>query len=122
MSCLSLCFSCGPDVDENALTIEKVLPGYWELIHAARNGKTTSSLEGTYFEFDTLGNISTNFSGNQAISGFKIAENSILYSESNKEKKLDYLLKSQDTLVFNTVLKKIHNFELTLLRVNKESK
>ncbi len=121
LSCTVLFFSCVQESKEDTLSIENVLPGYWELINATRNGKAVPSLEGTYFEFDTLGNISTNFSGNQVVADFEIVENSILYKESNKSNKLDFTIKGPDTLNFSTVMRKIFNFELTLLRVEKES-
>ena len=115
-------YNCASDPAEEALTIDDVLPGYWEIAEAKRNGKVTSTLKGGYFEFDTLQSMTTNWSGaGQIVSDYKILDNSVTYTESNKkDQKLEFEIKALDTIVFNTVLKKIHKFELTLLRVDKE--
>jgi|GEM_PF-1284927 len=119
--CALLCilFSCIREPKEKPLIIEEVIPGYWELISASRNGKNVPSLEGAYFEFDSLGTISTNFSGKQVVTEYIIDDQSIIYQEFGKDNRLDYLIKGFDTLQFNTVMRKIFNFELTLLRTEK---
>ena len=121
-SAFGLFFNCTSDSAEELLKIEEVLPGYWEIIEAKRNGKVTSTLKGGYFEFDTLQSMTTNWSGaGQIVSSYDVLDNSVTYTESNKkDQKLSYEIKALDTIVFNTVLKKIHKFELTLLRVDKE--
>jgi hypothetical protein len=123
-SLLALCFlnNCTSDPAEEDLTIEDVLPGYWEITEAKRNGKVASTLKGGYFEFDTLQSMTTNWSGaGQIVSDYKVLNNSVTYTESNnRDQKLDLEIKALDTIVFNTVLKKIHKFELTLLKVDKE--
>ena len=119
ISVLLLTSSCIGEPKEAPLVIEDVLPGYWELISATRNGSNVPSLQGAYFEFDTLGNISTNFSGDQVFTAYSINDNAILYKDSGKETKLDFLIKSSDTLQFNTEMRKIFKFELTLLRSEK---
>ncbi len=119
---LGFVYSCASDPTEKVLTIEEVLPGYWEIVEAKRNGKATSTLKGGYFEFDTLQSMTTNWSGaGQIVSNYEVLEDAVTYTESNKkDQKLDFEIKALDTIVFNTTLKKIHKFELTLLRVDKE--
>jgi len=119
-SLLCLLFACVAEPKEAPLTIEEVLPGYWEVINATRNGNQVPSLENAYFEFDSLGTISTNYSGKQVVTDYKFVDQSIIYQESKKENKLDFKIKSRDTLQLNTIIRKIHNFELTLLRTEKE--
>lgn len=117
ISALYLVFSCVKESEE--LVIEDVLPGYWELISATRNGSSVPSLQGAYFEFDTLGAISTNFSGEQVLTDYTINDNSILYTDSGTETKMDFQIKTADTLIFKTEMRKIFKFELTLLRSDK---
>lgn len=116
------CFflSCVGEPKEDPLAIDKVLPGYWELVEAKRNGKPAPSLQGTYFEFDSLGVISTNLTGEQVVTEYKIENNSILYDGAKEQNKLDFHVNSIDTLTFNMVMRKIHKFELVLLKSEKK--
>ncbi len=116
---LALVLSCAGEPKDKPILIEDVLPGYWELIAATRNGKPVPSLQGAYFEFDTLNTISTNFTGKQVVSDYQLSEQSILYKEGKNESKLDFIIKDMDTLQFNTEMRKIFKFELTLLRTDK---
>lgn len=119
---LGFLYNCTSEPKEEELLIEDILPGYWEMLEAKRNGNNVPSLKDAYFEFDTLQTMTTNYSGaGQIVSTYKIVDNSIMYKEANsKDQKLDFTIKSPDTIVFNTVLRKIHKFELTLLRSEKE--
>lgn len=119
---LGFLYNCASEPKEEELLIEDILPGYWEMLEAKRNGNNVPSLKDAYFEFDTLQTMTTNYSGaGQIVSTYKIVDNSIIYQEANsKDQKLDFTIKSPDTIVFNTVLRKIHKFELTLLRSEKE--
>jgi len=122
ISCCSfvLVFSCVGEPKEKPLVIEDVLPGYWELIEATRNGKPVPSLQGAYFEFDSINTISTNFSGQQVVTDYRLEEQSLIYTEKKKDTKMDFTIRDIDTLQFNTEMRKIHKFELTLLRTEKK--
>jgi len=118
ITCILL--SCLGEPKEAPLTIDKVLPGYWELINATRNGNPAPTLQGTYFEFDSLGVISTNLTGEQVVTEYTIEDNTILYDGAGKQNKLDFKINSIDTLTFNMVMRKIHKFELTMLKSEKK--
>lgn len=116
-----LFFQCTIEPTDAPMAIEDVLPGNWELVGATRNGKKITSLTGTYFEFDSLGTISTNLGGEEVITDFKVQENSIVYNQANVEKKLDFTVRHEDTLQFNLTMREIWNFELTLHRIKGEN-
>lgn len=119
---LGFLFNCESEPKEKPLLITDLLPGYWELIDAKRNGKDVPSLKGAYFEFDTNKTISTNWSGQQVVSSYHIDGNAIVYQAENKDQKLDFTINSQDTLQFTTIMRKIWNFEFTLVKADKENK
>jgi len=112
--------SCTPEPKDPPLTIEEVLPGYWELLSATRNGKAVPSLEGTYFEFDTLGAVSTNFTGEQVVTDFNIVDSSFVYNQGGKDSKFDFRIIHLDTLMLTTKMRRIFKFELLLHRAVKE--
>jgi hypothetical protein len=112
--------SCTQDPKEPALIIEEVLPGYWELISATRNGKSVPSLENTYFEFDSLGTVSTNFTGEQVVTEYNIVDSTIIYNQEGTSSKFDFNIIHQDTIVLNTVMRKIFKFELLVHRAVKK--
>jgi len=112
--------SCSPEPKEPPILIEEVLPGYWELINATRNGKSVPSLEGTYFEFDSLGAVSTNFTGQQVVTDYTIADSSIIYNNEGRDTKLDFSIIHPDTLMLKTKMRKIFKFELLVQRAVKE--
>lgn len=119
---LGYLFNCTSEPKEKEYLPEETLPGYWELLEAKRNGKNVPSLKGAYFELGSDKTISTNYSGEQVVSDYTIIDNSIVYQDSSKDQKLDFTILSQDTIVFETILRKIWKYELTLLRVDKMNK
>jgi len=112
--------SCTTEPEDPPILIEEVLPGYWELINANRNGKTVSSLEGTYFEFDSLGTVSTNFTGEQVVTDYNIVDSSIVYKNEGSDTNFDFHIVHPDTLMLKTTMRKIFKFELLVHRAVKE--
>ncbi len=112
--------SCTPEPKDPPLIIEEVLPGYWELISATRNGKSVPSLEGTYFEFDSTGTVSTNFTGEQVVTDYNILDSAIIYNHEGNNSKFDFRIMHSDTMMLKTEMRKIFKFELLVHRAVKE--
>ncbi|TNE61969.1 MAG: hypothetical protein EP344_05435 [Bacteroidetes bacterium] len=66
--------SCEEDTNTNG----PALSGRWELANGFRNGKETETLSGTYFQFDTDGNMITNLPvGPEQLMPYKLEKNII---------------------------------------------
>ena len=73
------------------------LQGQWNLESAARNDKPTSSLEGTFMNFNN-GKMKCNFTGEEVETDFSVLDNQV--SQNNQTYSLDSLAGS--TLVVST--------------------
>lgn len=114
---VSILFSqCAPDsAEEKEPTLNEVLPGTWLLVNASRNGKPTSTLEGVYFNFDTLGMVKTNLSGIELNAVCNIEESTFSYKEGQETRLYNTEIIHQDTINISTKIR-IFDFALLLSR------
>ena len=114
---LMFSLSCASDHSntEDKLTLESVLPGDWHLIEAHRNEKLISTLQGVYFNFDSLGNVSTNLSGQEIQTKYQLEEDSFSYLEAGESKNYQTRIVSADTINIATKIQ-IFDFNLLLAR------
>lgn len=102
---------------EKEATLEEVLPGTWELVSATRSGKPTTTLQGVYFNFDTLGMIKTNLSGIELNAKCEINDTGFLYREGQEERSYKAEIIHQDTINISTKIR-IFDFALLLSRAS----
>lgn len=116
---LILCSQCALDsAEEKEPTLNEVLPGTWLLVSASRNGKPTSTLEGVYFNFDTLGMVKTNLSGIELNANCNIEENTFSYKEGQETRQYNAEIIHQDTINISTKIR-IFDFALLLSRASE---
>lgn len=113
--------SCATETtQEKVLTLEEVLPGDWHLIEAKRNKKPTTTLQGVYFNFDTLGKVTTNFTGAELNTDYKQNPDGFSFVFENKEMNYVAQILDKDTLNIQTKVR-IFDFDLTIVRGNKQN-
>lgn len=113
---LILCSQCASEpAKEKEPTLEEVLPGSWELVSASRNGKPTTTLEGVYFNFDSLGMVTTNLTGRELKTDCTINENTFSYKEGSDVRLYDAQIIHPDTIDISTKIR-IFDFALRLSR------
>ena len=115
---LILCSQCASEpAKEKEPTLSEVLPGTWQLVSASRNGKPTTTLEGVYFNFDTLGMVKTNLSGIELNTACEIQESTFSYKEKQEERLYQAEIIHKDTISISTKIR-IFDFALVLSRAN----
>ena len=117
---LILCTQCASEpAQDKEPTLEEVLPGTWGLVSAKRNGKPTTTLQGVYFNFDTLGMVTTNLTGRELKTQCTINESTFSYKDGMDERTYDTQIIAQDTINISTKIK-IFDFSLMLSRTGQE--
>ncbi|MEL6865488.1 MAG: hypothetical protein AAFP19_13765 [Bacteroidota bacterium] len=92
----------------------KDLYGHWNVVAAKRNGQTTESLYGAYFEFQDDGTMLTNISGEDDETPFEYKEGSLI---QNGPQPLNYAVDFQSDSTLMLVLEiQGTKFEMSLLR------
>ena len=92
---------CG---DDNSIQIAD-LTGRWEIQEAFRDGKSTDTMEGMYFEFVEDGQLTTNMTGADETYRFELDGNKVQQREGTIE--TDYVIESllEQELILTTTLR-----------------
>jgi len=119
-------FSCSNDTDngenvetpEPELSVEQAIIGNWVLYEGLRNGKLTSTLEGTTFQFAANNQLSSNMNmtGVMEQTSYSIADKTI--AQRGGKMDTDYVIDhiTADSLTLSTTLLNRFNFKLKMLR------
>ena len=121
VSALFIFNSCATDTaKEEVLELKDVLPGDWHLVEAKRDNKVTTTLQGVYFSFDTLGLVKTNFVGAEINTDYKASNTG--FSFTFQQNKMDYQAEILDPDTLNLKTKvRIFDFDLILARGKAEN-
>jgi len=108
-----VCFVLTTSCKEDKVFLKEDLEGYWMVVSAKRNGKTTKSLRGAWIKFrDT--EMVDNFLSDKEIHPYSLNGSTLTHHvEPERVFKLDRVTK--DTLELSTKLKS-YKFDLTLER------
>lgn len=105
---LGLVAACQPEPEN----LDQLVIGRWELDKAFRNGETTNTLQGLYFEFYEDGNMSTNLPVSPSESQYELEGSVIRQTEIETPLEFDIQSISDSNLVLGTQL---HNFSFRFL-------
>ncbi len=104
--------SCKQDTKQLPL---EYLPGYWNVYAAERSGKSTSLLNGAFFDLREGNVIVTNVNGDTLTSDYVFSKNTINVKELDKVFKIVNL--SQDSMILHS---KISNYNYKFYTVRSE--